>query len=258
MKDYTPEYTPVHYGSNVYYKRDDMYAYAGIRGGKVRSCRAIAAAGVAGAALVTASARKSPQMQIVARIAARLGVPCRCHTASGATTPEMADAAAHGAVVVQWRPGYNSVICARAVADVSDYGGTYVPFGMECMTAIRQTAGQVANLPFGEFKRIVVVMGSGMTACGILSGLLQCGRGNIPVLGVRIGADPRRRLANWAPPFSLGMLDVVSSPHPYTKAVAVSIGGVLLNPHYEAKCVEFLKPGDLFWIVGIRAGLEDK
>lgn len=33
----------------------------------------------------------------------------------------------------------------------------------------------------------------------------------------------------------------------------IELGGVRLDPIYEAKCVPFLLPGDLFWCVGIRA-----
>ena len=30
------------------------------------------------------------------------------------------------------------------------------------------------------------------------------------------------------------------------------LGGLALDPYYEAKCVPYLRPGDLFWVVGRR------
>lgn len=240
-------------------KRDDLYEVAGIRGGKVRTCYGIATGGAAPAlGLITASARKSPQMQIVARLAHHLGIPCRLHTASGEYTEEMEDAKAHNGHFIQHRPGYNSVIVSRADQDARKHPGwRYIPFGMECVAAIRRNREQVASLaPYAkEIKRIVIVLGSGMTAAGILHGLNDY-QLDIPVLGVRIGADPRRRLMRWAPPFWEERLTIVESRCAYSTAVRAYIGPDRLDPHYEAKCVEYLRAGDLLWIVGIRAGLE--
>ena len=73
--------------------RDDLYERAGSRGGKVRTCWQLAQTGQP---LVTAGARHSPQVGIVAGIAAALGVPCRVHVPDGATTPEIAAAERHG------------------------------------------------------------------------------------------------------------------------------------------------------------------
>ncbi|KKK60758.1 hypothetical protein LCGC14_3021180, partial [marine sediment metagenome] len=38
----------------------------------------------------------------------------------------------------------------------------------------------------------------------------------------------------------------------YHTNVDAKIGGIKLDAVYEAKCIPFLEPGDLFWIVGIR------
>ena len=271
MKDNDPDYTPVIRGPrdhwNLWIKRDDTYRLNGIAGGKVRACRAIAEAGN-GRGLVTASARKSPQMQIVARLAARMGLPCRLHTASGADTPEMVDAREHGGTLVQHRPGYNSVIMARAEADAKERDWTYIPFGMEHKTALECTRKQAVGLAYENelsnsnyFKRIVICVGSGMSAAGLLWGLRDL-KWDIPVLGVRIGADPTKRLDRWAPAFWQTQMKVVTSRFGYTEAVKQVLGtedgaGILLDPHYEGKCYEHLQDGDLFWIVGIRAGLSE-
>jgi hypothetical protein len=62
-------------------KRDDLFEYAGVRGGKVRTCLALAREARHG--LVTAGSRSSPQVNIVARIGRSLGLPVRAHVPAG-------------------------------------------------------------------------------------------------------------------------------------------------------------------------------
>lgn len=253
--DNTPNLTPVRRVGDVWLKRDDLYMRAGIRGGKVRACWYLATSGeVPALGLVTASARKSPQAQIVARLAARLGIPARCHMPKGAKTEEMIDTEAHGGTLVQHPAGYNNVIISRARVDVEGRPGwRHIPFGMEHPDAVKCTRGQVANIP-KEVRRIVVCVGSGMTAAGILHGLRD-NKMDIPVIGVCIGADPVKRLNAFAPfgwPHMMELVDITDSI-PYHAAVDADIGGVRLDPHYEAKCAGYVEPGDLFWVVGIRA-----
>lgn len=242
------ELTPVERHGDLWLKRDDHYQRAGIRGGKVRSCWALTEGAVG---LVTASARVSPQAQIVARIAQCRGIPCRLHMPTGAMTPEMEDAVAHGGVLVQHKAGYNSVICARAKEDASARKWLYVPFGMEFPRAVQATRRQVGNVP-AAVQRIVIPLGSGMSAAGVLWGARD-NNIKVPVLGVQIGADPSKRLNSYAPPGwrSRLRIETAEAKH-YAKHVDAEIDGVKLDPHYEAKCVKYLRPGDLFWIVGIR------
>ncbi len=256
MKDHTPRLTPIQkVAGGIYLKRDDLYCRAGIRGGKVRACWHLATtARPAGPALglITASSRRSPQAQIVARLAANLGIPARCHMPRGKQTEEMQDMVAHGGELVQHKAGYNNVIIARAKEDHEERPGwRYIPFGMEHPEAIKCTRGQVRKIP-KKVKRIVVCIGSGMSAAGILHGLRDLDL-NIPVLGVRVGANPQKRLDTFGPVWWNQSMEIVTSPHAYEDAVQMSIGGVVLDPHYESKCVEFVRRYDLFWVVGIRA-----
>jgi len=245
-------------GRRLFVKWDDSFEYAGIRGGKVRACLHLAT-GATG--LITASARKSPQAQIVARIANSLGIPARLHMPRGADTPEMTDVRAHGGEIVQHKAGYNNVIIRRATDDVAARAGTgwvYIPFGMESTDAMECTVPQVASIAAlrPTPRRVVVVVGSGMTACAILHGLRRRGL-PIPVVGVSIGANPRKRIARHAPPFwweQLTLIDHVKK-QPYHEATHAHIDGRVLDPIYEAKCLEYLEDGDLFWVVGIRTGL---
>lgn len=241
----------------VLVKRDDLFAVAGVRGGKVRTCWALAQ-GATG--LVTAGSRASPQVNIVAHIARRLGIPCRVHTPRGKLSPEVEMARRAGAEVVQHPGGYNNVIVARAREDAKERGWVEIPFGMECDEAVAQTRRSVpAKLPPGV-ERIVVPVGSGMSLAGILHGLRDHGH-TVPVLGVVVGADPSKRLDHYAPQGWREQVTLVPSGSDYHRAaeahLMVGAERVVLDPHYEAKAAPVLRPGDLFWIVGVRQTVAD-
>lgn len=247
-EDFTPELTPVEKRLGVWFKRDDLYCVAGVRGGKVRTCMALAA-GATG--LVTAGSRSSPQVNIVAQIARRLGIPARVHTPTGVASPEVKAAIVAGAKHVQHKAGYNNVIIARAREDAAATGFREIPFGMECAEAIKQTRAQVANIPV-DAKRLVVSVGSGMSLAGILWGLLDRGL-NIPVVGVCVGADPVGRLDEYAPKHWKDLVTLVQSGSDYhAPAGTVEAYGLKFDSVYEAKCLPVIEPGDCFWVVGIR------
>lgn len=240
--------TPIQVHGGVTVKRDDLFATAGVRGGKVRTCAVLARDATLG--LITAGSRHSPQVAIVARVGAALGLPVRVHVPDGPATPETDIAAAAGAAIVRHPAGRNSVIVARARADAQESGWTEIPFGMECVEAVRQTAGQTENIP-PDTQRIVVPVGSGMSLAGILTGLMERGL-DVPVLGVVVGAAPEKRLDKYAPPGWRDRVEMVETGLGYDEPVEAALGELRLDPHYEAKCARFLQPGDLFWVVGIR------
>lgn len=246
-EDYMPELTPVERRGSVWLKRDDLFSVAGVQGGKVRTCWRLAQRAVG---LVTAGSRSSPQVNIVAHIAQRLGIPCRVHTPSGEPSPEVQAAIDAGAERLAHVPGHNSVIVARAREDAAARRWTEIPFGMECQAAVDANRTQVANLP-ADVQRLVVPVGSGMTLAGILWGLVDCGR-TLPVLGVVVGADPEKRLDRWAPPQWRQMVELVPAGVEYDEHVQADVDGVVLDPVYEAKAVRFLRAGDCLWCVGIR------
>jgi len=253
LPDHTPELTPVERWGGHLVKRDDAYVYAGQAGGKVRSCRTLAE-GATG--LVTASSRTSPQALIVASIAQRLGIPARLHVPAAAEDTEtLARVRAFGAEVIEHRPGYNTVIVARAREDAAAQGMTLVPFGMECQQAVDATAAQVAALRehLLEVRRIVMPVGSAMSLSGVLHGMSRAGF-VVPVLGVRVGADPTERLQQWAPEGWEQLVTLVESGLDYHQAAPeTDLGGLELDPWYEAKCLPFLQEGDLLWVVGNRS-----
>jgi 1-aminocyclopropane-1-carboxylate deaminase/D-cysteine desulfhydrase-like pyridoxal-dependent ACC family enzyme len=247
--------TPVEGHGGHLVKRDDVFTVAGVAGGKVRTCWRLAQRLVEDGApgLVTAGSRQSPQVNIVAHIAHELGVPCRVFTPAGDPGPEVAEAVAIGAERVIVKPGYNGVLIKRSRDDAAATGWGYIPFGMETPEAVAMTATQVPNVIAADPARIVVPVGSGMTLAGILQGLQEHGS-TIPVLGVSVGADPTKRLDTYAPLFWPLLTDVVPSGTDYHHpAAATRLGELELDPIYEAKCLPFLTPDDLLWVVGIRA-----
>lgn len=250
--------TPIEARGDVRVKRDDLFAVGGVAGGKVRTCLALARAGIAAAegqpiGLVTAGSRASPQVNIVAHIARHLGVPARCHTPTGQLSPEVIAARDAGAEIVQHKAGYNNVIVARARADAAERGWVEIPFGMECAEAIKQTRHQVGNVP-ADVRRIVMPCGSGMSLAGVLWGLVDAGRHDVEILAVQVGADPSARLDAYAPAGWRDRVRLVPSGSDYHKPAPVTdLDGLALDAHYEAKCLPFLEPGDLLWVVGIRA-----
>jgi len=244
--------TPIESAGDFFVKRDDYFSIAGVRGGKVRTCWFLSQ-GAGG--LVTAGSRQSPQANIVAHIAEFLDIPCHIHTPMGELSSELKDAKRCGAEVIQHKAGYNNVIISRARDDAKKLGWVNIPFGMECEEAINQTRQQVQSIP-NDVKRIVVPIGSGMSLAGILWGLKDSGV-SIPVLGVKVGANPVKRLDKYAPSNWRDMVELIDCGIDYhTEArgeVITDNGNIIqLDPIYEAKCRPYIKAGDLFWIVGIR------
>ncbi len=254
-----PVLTPIERHGDIWIKRDDLYRSraGGAVGGKARTCFSIIKDGPKPRGVVTAGSRSSPQVNIVAQICKALNLPCRVHTPEGSPGPEVEAAIAAGAIRISHKAGYNSVIVSRAERDALVQGWRLVPFGMDCQEAVHQTKFQVESIAEMEVKpkRIVVPVGSGMSLAGILAGL-EMFKLQIPVLGIKVGADPTRRLNRYAPlwKFNPGV-KLVQSPAAYHDPTERSIDGIQLDPIYEAKCVDYLEPGDLFWIVGIRQTL---
>lgn len=242
--------TPVEQVGYIKMKRDDYFEVLGTRGGKVRTCLALAKQSLSG--LVTAGSRQSPQVNIVAHVAKYLGVRARAHTPQGELSPEVLEAQQFGAEITQHVAGYNSVIIARAREDAQAHGYTEIPFGMECFEAIKQTSAQVENIP-NDVARIVIPVGSGMSLAGVLHGLKKFNK-QIPVLGIVVGADPIKRLDEYAPSDWREMVTLENAGVDYhTPVPNPEFYGVWLDSIYEAKCKKFLQPNDLLWVVGIRS-----
>ena len=250
----TTALTPLQQVGKFLVKRDDLFEIAGVRGGKARTCWAM---GQGAPGLVTAGSRSSPQANIVAHVAKALGVPCRVHVPKGKLESELEAAQASGAVVIQHSPGHRSVINCRARDDARALGWKVIPFGMECTEAVQQTAAQACSTVAqmcnqgAKARRVVVPVGSGMSLAGILHGLTQAAF-TVPVVGVVVGACPVKHLDKWAPHWRNRCQLVRTGIDFHKRARDVRLGDIELDPVFEAKCLPFLQPGDLFWIVGKR------
>ena len=260
----TPVYdnTPVVKYGGIYVKREDQFTVAGVNGGKARAILTMLTSrhykGV-----VTCGSRSSNQIEIVAAIAKHLGLPCRVHVASGEWTSEITFCANQGASIIQHKPGYSSVIKARAKADVAARKGWFeVPFGLQSLAGVACTANEVARtldnyeVPNKIFRRFVAVLGGGVTVAGITRGLYKvygCLPPNLDIIGVQVGGDPKPTLREFAAPGWEMRVTLVQSPLNYTdKHTATLPDGTPLDPFYEAKALRYCKPGDLFWVVGRR------
>ena len=253
--------TPIQKVGRLWVKRDDTFRMAGVCGGKARTCLYLGQRAVSKGAtgLVTACNTHSPQAAIVAAIAKYLSVACRVyvnkHTKS---TPEIELARYHGADIQVVDSTFDNVAELRAQTFAHSLlrGRTdtwcLIPFGMECITAVKQTAKQVKKIPKGV-ARIVVPVGSGMSLCGVLQGLQDNGI-DIPVLGVVVGRDPTIALKVYGPKDWRSRVTLVRSELAYGKpAPDVRLGSIYLDEVYEAKALPYLEDSDLFWIVGHRA-----
>ena len=235
--------TPIEERAGILVKRDDLFGVNGATGGKARAILEIASFERA-AALVGVGARTSPQIARVARVAQHLGIPARVHTGVGGDTEETMAAALAGATVVRHAPARLAVMRKRAADDSS---GVLIPWGAEHEITVKLAAYQTANVPLG-IRRVVVPVGSGTTLAGVVRGLWD--RTDVSFLGVRMGADPAPVLDRYAPTGWRDRVHLVSASQPFSERVPGALDGLPLDPVYEAKCLPWLRGGDLFWIVG--------
>lgn len=249
------ELTPVEYyeDEGVWLKRDDMFEIYGVRGGKARSAYQVILELLEQGykTIVTAGSRQSPQCEIVSFICESMGVDCKLFMPFGGDTSVITNIKNNSHTeIIRVRPGYNNIIVARAREYAENRGCGYVPFGMECARNVEVTSEQVRNIPM-ECSRVVVPVGSGMSFSSIVTGMSKYGIEK-PLLGVRVGKDPTKIINEYA--FGLDLMDyeIVESSVDYHEPVEAYVGGYSLDPIYEAKCFEFLKRGDLLWVVGHR------
>jgi len=257
-------------GIPILAKREDKLTYAGgVCGTKLRGVLRLlwnfyTRYNKAPTALVTPTARNSPQMQIVAAVAKHHGLACRCHTASGTPTTEMEFAKHLGAEIIQHRPGYTSVIKKRAEDDTEQGKELLIPFALETLAAVKaveeeasRLLAQVMACGYGLPERILVPVGGGITLAGVLYAMATQTKGegiwNIPVVGVTVGASPGSRLDKYGPPMWRKRVRLHAASGHYTEGADATLSDIgYLDPHYEAKAMQFVKPGDLFWLAGKR------
>jgi 1-aminocyclopropane-1-carboxylate deaminase/D-cysteine desulfhydrase-like pyridoxal-dependent ACC family enzyme len=284
------ELTPVELHDGRWYKRDDLFVPfddVPISGGKVRQAMLLLGSKRDeiveryGGVVLTATGVHSPQGLIIARVARSLDLDCVLFV--GATTLGSAltkhamlrRATVAGATIdCSARLGYETTLAAAARRWREAHGGDgyVVRFGINLDDApeaiVESTAAQVANLP-ADVEQIVVPVGAGITAAGIIIGA-HWRRPQARVVCVQISGYDRRDTID---AILEGWLDGEPASHydwhviegvPYAKLVQRTIDGIALDPIYEAKAHDYmLAQLDLddattcFWLVGSSLAVRD-
>jgi 1-aminocyclopropane-1-carboxylate deaminase/D-cysteine desulfhydrase-like pyridoxal-dependent ACC family enzyme len=265
LRAHPADYDIIEAHGHLYLKRDDLFEINGASGGKVRSCNTLISTArlrsdIKWNGIVTATTIHSTQSCIASALAKYYNMPCRIHTFKHKYTPPELQMAEQefGAEIIQHKAGYSSQVKSAAKKDAEENNLIYIPFGMECYEAVLESAKQVENLPFDHIERIVVPIGSGMSIAGIMKGLYERNI-DIPVAAIKVGVDPTKRIfKKFIPEVDLSNLEIIDSGMPYSTRIECEIDGITIDPIYEGKCLKFLQPNDLFWIVGIRACIDWK
>lgn len=256
--------TPVEKVNGIYLKRDDQFEIYNVRGGKARSAYMLIRNGIEKGykKFVTAGSRFSPQCEIVSYLCQGLGLKNYLFMPKGKETSVIEHINQNNlSTIFRTNAGYNNVICSYAKKYAEENNCFYIPFGMECQENIEITKHQVQNIP-KEVKRIVMPVGSGMSFISVLSGLYYYKMYDKEIVGVSVGKDVTKNLKKYLPCEYFGELfnnvqkikyTIIKSELDYEEFAPVyNIGNVELDRVYEAKCLPYIKTGDLLWIVGKR------
>jgi 1-aminocyclopropane-1-carboxylate deaminase/D-cysteine desulfhydrase-like pyridoxal-dependent ACC family enzyme len=269
--------TPMELHGGRWYKRDDLfmpYDDVPLSGGKVRQAIALLVhereriVSDYGGVVLTATSVHSPQGLIIARVAHSLALDCVIFV--GATTvggalkrhAMLRRATLCGATLdARARVGYEPALMGAAKQWQAEHDGHgyLVKFGINLEqhpdAIIGTTAAQVANLPH-VVKTIVVPVGAGITAAGIILGAARF-RPDVRVVCVQISGYDRRdtidRIVDGLE-YDWHVIDDV----PYSRLVKRAVDRDLtLDPIYEAKAYDWmLERPELrgehvcFWVVG--------
>lgn len=256
--------TPIEKINGIYIKRDDKFEVYGVKGGKARSAFMLIQEGLKKGykKFVTAGSRFSPQCEIVSYLCQSLELENFLFMPRGQETSVIKNINSNKlSTVIRTKAGYNNVICSHAIKFAKENNYFYIPFGMECKENIEITKHQVLNIP-KEVKRIVIPAGSAMSLISVVNGLDYYKMYDKEILGVSVGKDITKNLQKYLPANYFATLfenqekikyTIIKSELPYeTMASEYRIGNLELDRVYEAKCLPYLKKGDLLWIVGKR------
>ncbi len=160
-----------------------------------------------------------------------------------------------GSEVNEIKPGYLSVIRKAARQKAIDLK-QYVEWDRKA--AIQDTIDQCINIP-ENIKRIIVPTGSGLTAAGILIGVV---RHKGPIKVVAIGTSPmadKAKILTLAAKMKVqlkippDLLEFIGPTTPYDTPVIERLpDDTPLDPYYAAKTWKYMEKGDLLWPPGLR------
>lgn len=271
----TSNLSPIETHGGMLTKREDLYRYDnGVNGSKLRACE-VAMALAPEQHVVSAAACISPQNAIAASVAQRLGR--QCTVIVGGTTPEKAMrhtsvrlAVEAGAQLRTIKVGYNPALQKAARETAEALGAWQIPYGLGCPPGLdprkfySKVGAQVDNLP-ADLETLIIPFGSGNTAAGVLYGLAQADRLDLPVKLIGIGPDKeewlRALFKRMKVPLPTDM--EIFKLHPwfaeYGDRMPARLGDIDCHPTYEGKVVTYLDslspewwrvPTSLLWVVG--------
>lgn len=279
--------TPVELHDGIWFKREDLYRNPiyGVNGAKYRACQHLISRAEAQGAhtVVSASSVLSPQAAMAAVVAQELAMECLVIV--GGTTPEkavkhksIAIAATAGARIEAIGVGYNPALQSAALRAAEAPGHWRLPYGistpsdvdvLDLEEFVSVGSPQTANLP-DEVERLVLPLGSGNTACGVLYGLHEARPAGLQHV-VTLGIGPERldwvkdRLASLGRDIvPAGVTHTHMQLHPwwatYGDKMPETWDGIVMHPTYEGKCIRYVKTAKpdwwkqdgttAFWIVG--------
>lgn len=278
--------TPVELHAGYWIKREDLHrSPTGVNGAKYRAAQHLAerAALLGSHTIVSAASVLSPQSAISATVATEYGL--KCLIIVGGTDPVKAlkhqsieIASKLGAKITAIKVGYNPALQSAALRVAEAPGLWRMPYGITTPADaslravedfVRVGAPQTANLP-DEVRTLVLPLGSGNTACGVLYGLHDARPDDLRRV-VTLGIGPAR--VDWVRDRLLALgRDIVPAgvehEHIQLSPVWATYGdrmpyqhdGIVMHPTYEGKCWRYLqatrhlwwKPDDraAFWVVG--------
>ena len=245
------ELSPIERINDIYIKREDLALFNIINGGKGRVIDFFLkqALNQGYTDIVTCGSRDSVQCQMVSAACQYYNLSCHLFMPNGQTTPILHYIQQNkNTELIRTKVGYTNVLKKWSNDYAKEHNYFYLPFALECPETITLNQEQVQNIP-SNITRIVIPIGSGMNFISILNGLEKY-KIKIPVLGIQIGLDPKNNLKKFlnAPSISY---EILQSDLSYNKKPKnCLLGSINLNSTYEAKCLPFLKPNDLFWIIG--------
>jgi 1-aminocyclopropane-1-carboxylate deaminase/D-cysteine desulfhydrase-like pyridoxal-dependent ACC family enzyme len=263
--------TPCEQHDGRWYKRDDLFMPfedIPLSGGKVRQAIQLLERRVDYIrrehrnTVLTATSIHSPQGLIIARVCQSLSLRCVVFsgTRNGRLGPMLVKAVATGAEHVAAPMGYENVLLDSMKKFRRDSGGYIVRFGInledEPDAIIGSTVEQCSNIP-ESVTTVVVPVGSGITAAGILLGLVKYRPDIKRIVLVQIAGYDRRDTIIRICRRNLPRYESIRLTIPYSRHFTRSVDGIRLDPVYEAKAHDWLlnqemadDPEVLFWLVG--------
>lgn len=237
--------------NDIYVKREDLAQFKNINGGKGRVITYLIEQGIEEGYtdFVSCGSRDSVQCEMVSAACECYNVNCHIFMPSGHDTPIINQIKRNPHTkIIRTDVGYVSTIKKQSIDYANNNDYFYIPFALEDEITIEINKDQVQNIP-DEVKRVIVPIGSGMNFISIIKGLEEYNK-NIPVVGIQIGLDPKKNIERFLGETSI-KYEIIKSEIPYNKqAKEYKLGNIKLNKTYEAKCLPYLKPNDLFWIIG--------